>query len=138
MPEYRVAIDIAAPPSVVYQHVADLQRHGEWSNDPLEFERVGEDEFRSTARSKGKTVTATLRVIERTPPSRFAFASEDLTGKWVNRFTLEPSPTGTRVTRAISGQLSGPQLLLFWVVLYPVKKPNARRSLRKLKDLVEG
>jgi hypothetical protein len=132
-----VDIDIAGAPDAVYQRVADLEHHSEWSNDPLEIERVGEDEFRSTARSKGKTITATLRVIERKPPDRFAFETTDLTGNWVNRFLLSPTPAGTRVTREISGRLSGAQLLLFWVVLYPVKKPNARRALRKLKGLIE-
>jgi hypothetical protein len=137
MPSYRVSADMAALPGAVYARVADLEHHGDWSNDPLEIARVSDDEFRSTARSKGKTITATLRVVERSPPEAFAFESTDLTGKWVNRFTMAAAGSGARVTREISGELSGPQLLLFWLVLFPVKKPNARRSLQKLKELVE-
>lgn len=77
-------------------------------------------------------------MIERTPPRSFAFEVEDLTGRWVNRFTLTPQTSGTRVEREISGALKGAQLILFWLVLYPIKKPNARRSLEKLKALVEA
>jgi carbon monoxide dehydrogenase subunit G len=137
LPAYRVSTEIAAPPETVYSRVADLPRHGEWSNDPLEIQQVGDDEFTSTARSKGKTITATLRVVEKRPNERFAFEVEDLTGEWVNRFTISSTGKGTRVQREISGELSGAQLLLFWAVLYPVKKPNARRSLAKLKELIE-
>jgi hypothetical protein len=137
LPAYRVSTDIAATPEAVYARIADLAGHGQWSNDPLEIERRSDDEFASTAQSKGKTITATLRVTERHPPERFAFEVVDLTGRWVNRFTLVKTSSGTRIEREISGDLSGAQLLLFWLVLYPIKKPNARRSLVKLKALVE-
>jgi uncharacterized protein YndB with AHSA1/START domain len=137
VPTYHARRDIAAPIELVYARVADLTGHPDWSSDPLTVEQRSEDEFSSTARSKGKEIAATLRVIEREPPKRFAFEVTDLTGKWVNRFTLIPIEKGTRVEREISGELGGAQLLLFWLVLYPIKKPNARRSLVKLADLLE-
>lgn len=137
MPSYGAAIEIGAPPEAVYAYVADLGRHGEWSADPLTVEPAGEGHFRSTAVSKGKTITADLVVTEQAPPERFAFEAVDLTGHWVNRFTIVPAARGSLLRREISGDLSGMQLILFWLVLLPVKKPNARRALERLKERLE-
>lgn len=137
MPAYRVQALVDAPPELVFACVADLERHGEWSSDPLEVRKTGDGAYTSTATSKGKTITATLRVLEDRPPERFAFEVKDMTGSWVNRFTLTPAEAETRVEREIAGELGGAQLLLFWLVLYPIKKPNARRSLQRLKALLE-
>jgi uncharacterized protein YndB with AHSA1/START domain len=138
MPSYAATVDIAAPPEVVYDRVADLQRHGEWSADPLELTPAADGGFRSKTVAKGKMIEAELTVLERTPPSRFVFEAADLTGRWRHTFTLSPSGGGTRVRREISGDLKGGQLLLYWVVVLPIKKPNAAKALRLLKASVEA
>jgi uncharacterized protein YndB with AHSA1/START domain len=137
MPSYSASLFIQASPERVYDAVADIERHGEWSADPLTIARTGPDTFRSSV-VKGKPITADLKVVERKPPGRFSFDATDLTGSWNHTFTLTPVGTGTRVTREISGALSGAQLLLFWIVLLPIKKPNARRALERLRDKLEG
>jgi len=138
MPRYRASVTIDAPQQRVYDHVADVNRHGEWSADPLQIADVDADHFTSIASSKGKTITAVIEVTERRPPGRFAFRATDLTGSWEHRFTLTPDGAGTRIEREISGKLSGAQLVLFWLVLLPIKKPNARRALERLKQRVEA
>lgn len=138
MPSYRARVKIQAPPSAVYELVADPARHADWSADPIEIVPEGPDRFRSTVKAKGKTITAELAVIERAPPERFVLEATDLTGRWRHTFTLMPSPQGTTVERRISGSLSWAQLLLYWLVLLPIKKPSARRSLRLLKERLEG
>jgi hypothetical protein len=134
---FGAEIDVGVTPDVAYRCVADLARHAEWSADPIEITPDGPDRFRSVATSKGKRIEAALSVVERRPPELFAFEVEDATGRWVHRFTFTPSAAGTLVRRAITGSLTVPQLLLFWLVLLPIKKPNARRSLGKLKELLE-
>jgi hypothetical protein len=37
----------------------------------------------------------------------------------------------------MTGRLTAAQLALFWLVLVPVKRPNARKALARLKELVE-
>ena len=139
MPTYRSSVEIAAPPDVVFERIADIGRHGDWSTDPLEISSDGKDRFRSTTRAKGKVITAEITVVERQAPRLLAFDVVDATGRWRHTFTLEASPAGgTRVVRATSGRLSAAQAVLYWVVLLPVKKPNASRALRKLKSLVEA
>ncbi len=137
MASYTVSTEIHAPPEVVYDYVADLARHGDWSSDPLEVVPVAGDLWRSTARSKGKTIDAELQVLERHPPERFVFDAVDLTGRWRHTFTFKPVTGGTHVTRAIDGSLSGSQLFLYWLVVLPIKKPNAARAVRRLKEVVE-
>ncbi len=137
VPSYSASIDVAAPADAVYAYVADLTRHGEWSADPLEISASGEGRFRSATRSKGKEITAELSVVEQRAPERFSFEAVDLTGRWRHDFAFEPSAAGTRVTRRISGSLSGAQLALYWLVLLPVKKPNAKRALQRLKERME-
>ncbi len=137
MPTYTARVHIDAPPEVVYARVADLATHGDWSTDPLRIEPTGEARFRSTTRAKGKDVTSDLTIVDAVPPARFVFDAEDLTGRWRHTFTLSPSANGTTLTRTTAGTLSGAQLLLYWVVLLPIKKPNAARALRRLKALIE-
>lgn len=136
MPSYAATVDIAAPPETVFPSVADLSRHPEWSADPLTVEPDGDAAFTSRARSKGKEITAKLTIVEQRAPDRFVFDATDMTGTWRHTFTLTPTGTGTRVRREISGSLSGGQLLLYWLVLLPIKKPNAKRALARLEQLV--
>jgi Polyketide cyclase / dehydrase and lipid transport len=138
VPSYSATIDVASPADALYAYVADLTRHGEWSADPLEVRSSGGGRFTSRTRSKGKEIDAELSVVEQLPPRRFSFDAADLTGRWRHTFTFEPSGAGTRVTRRISGSLSGAQLALYWLVLLPVKKPNAKRALQRLKERMEG
>jgi hypothetical protein len=137
VPSYSVQILIEAPPEAVFDHVADLPAHGAWSTDALDIVATGDGVFRSSTRAKGKDITAELTVIERTPPTRFVFDAVDLTGRWRHTFTLTPANGGTMLRRDIAGSLGGAQLLLYWLVVLPIKKPNALRSLRTLKALVE-
>jgi len=137
MPTYSATILINATPPTVFSRIADIVRHGDWSSDPLEITATGADTFRSSTRSKGKAIDAELTIVERDEPKRLAFDATDLTGSWRHTFTLTPSGDATNVRRTISGRLSGAQLALFWLVLLPVKKPNAVRALRKLKAIVE-
>lgn len=137
MPSYSAKIEIAAPQAAVYDLVAAVTRHGEWSADPLEIVALTDDTWRSTSRSKGKTITAEIHLVERQPPTRLVFDAVDLTGRWRHTFTFAPTGTGTTVTRRISGSLRTAQLLLYWLVVLPIKKPNAARALGRLRGMLE-
>lgn len=137
MPAYSATVSIDAPPEAVFALVSDLATHDRWSADPLDITQTGDGTYRSTSRSKGKTIEAELTVVESSPPSRFVFDAADVTGRWRHTFALTPTGTGTTVSRVIEGKLSLGQLLLFALVLLPIKKPNAARALRRLKELAE-
>ena len=94
--------------------------------------------YRSTARSKGKTIAADITVTRNDPPSEFAFDVTDLTGDYRHVFTLTAGDGGTSIERRITtSNLSLPQLALFYLVFPTVKRPNARAALEKLKALLE-
>lgn len=137
MPVYTASIAIAAPPQTIYERVADIATHGTWSADRLEVAMVDPDHFRSSV-TKGKTVGADITVVERVPPTRFVFDVRDPTGQWRHTFTIAPAGEGSTLTREIAGTLRGAQLVLYWLVVQPIKKPNSRRALERLKELVEN
>ncbi|MBA3533268.1 MAG: SRPBCC family protein [Ardenticatenales bacterium] len=143
MTTYSVDIHLATSPEETFAYVSDLTRHGEWSADPLEIEPLSPDpiaagkEYRSAAQVRGQTIQATLRVTEVSSPSRFAFAVEDVTGKYDHLFTFHPEQGGTRVKRSITAQLSLGQRLFFYFVYPFVKRPNAQEALRRLKNKLE-
>lgn len=138
MPTYAVEVEINALPADVFAYVADLTRHHEWSADPLEIALTegsggAGSRYASTARSKGKTITAEIVVAEVDPPRRFAFDVTDLTGHYHHEFTVAASSTGTWVRRRITtSSLSPGQLVLFYIVYPTVKRPNARKALARL------
>jgi hypothetical protein len=140
MPAYAVAIEISLPTRAVYEYIADLRRHGEWSADPLEVIRVTGDggvgtRYASTAKSKGKTITADIVVTAAEPGRVFEFEVKDLTGRYLHRFALQSNGDVTTVERRIvASGLSPAQLLLFYLVYPTVKRPNAQRALERLRE----
>lgn len=138
MPRYRASIEIDAPPQEVYEHLADPVAHEAWSADPIEVTHVGGDRYRSSVVAKGRQIEAELTVVEQVPPNRVVLDAVDATGSWRHTFTVERVGDGSRVTREISGDLSVAQLLLYWLVLLPIKRPSNQRSLERLRTLAEG
>lgn len=133
MPKYIVRERTDASAEAVWPLVSDLTRHGEWSADPLTVTAVGDREYESVAKSKGKEFRARLTVLSAQEPTRFAFRATDATGTYDHVITLEPDGTGTTITREITAaELSPAQKALFYAVLPIVKKPSARRSLANL------
>ncbi|HVL33486.1 MAG TPA: SRPBCC family protein [Actinomycetota bacterium] len=138
MPTYSASVEIAAPREAVFPHVAALDAHPSWSVDPIEIERIDDERYRSNVRAKGKAISAEIHVRERRAPERVVFDVADMTGQWRHTITLTPAENGTRITRTIEGRLSAKQLALYLLVVLPIKKPNNRKSLLKLKERVES
>ena len=140
MPKYISRTRTAAPPGDIWPLVADQTRHGEWSADALAVTATGDGTYESVARSKGKELRARLTVLESDAAARrFAFRAADATGTYQHVFTLAPDGAGTVVTREITAtSLTPAQRVLFYLVLYVVKKPNARKALERLGERAAG
>lgn len=138
VPTYRATVEVAAPPDAVHDLVADVTRHPDWTDDPIEVEQAGTDRFRTAAVSRGRTITADVHVVEADTPGPVVLDVTDATGHWRHTFSITPTGQGCRVVRTISGDLSLPQALLYWLVLLPIKLPSNRRSLERLRALAEG
>ena len=141
---FRASILVDAPPETVFAYVADLTRHGEWSSDPVSIQAISAEpaaagsRYRSSAQSHGVTFTTDLEVTRFEPPACFAFQGEDATGKFQHIFTFRPHGGETLVTREIHFSTTLAQWLAFFLVLYPVRLPSAKRTLQLLKQRLEG
>ncbi len=142
MPTYRVVTDVPVEPQAAFEAVADLPGHAAWAADPIEVTAVDDapigvgKRYVSTATSKGKSFTADLVVTEYDAPRAFAFTAVDATGCYQHRFTVSPAEGGAHVEREIHGDLTPSQRLLFTLVYLPVKRPNARKAMARLKETV--
>ncbi len=140
---FRVHVVIDAPPAEVFEYISDLTRHGEWAADPLEINALSSvptgvgSRYRSTAQSHGVTFNTDLEVTEYVPLSSFTFQGADATGRFWHRFTFEPHGQETLVTRHTHFTATLSQWLVFWLALYPVRIPSAKRTLELLKARME-
>jgi hypothetical protein len=94
--------------------------------------------YRSVAQSHGATFRTDLVVTRYEPPSAFGFEGADSTGQFRHLFTLTPQGRATRVRREIHFNATLLQWIVFYLVLYPVRIPSAKRTLELLKGCVES
>lgn len=119
--EYRLSGRTPAPPEAVYDTLADLASHLEWSGArlPESAERLltleappgparAGTEFASTGHTPIGTFRDRSRVTIAERPARFEFVTESslilkngaaVASTWVHRFEIEPEASGSRVTR---------------------------------------
>jgi len=100
------SIDIAAPPEVVYDLVADITRTGEWSPECRSCEWLDEpgqvgSRFKGHNRQGPARWTTTARVSAADRPRTFGFATLFKDGdatRWT--YELAPDGDGTRLTES--------------------------------------
>jgi uncharacterized membrane protein len=140
----ETSIEVAAPAERVYEYLADLRRHKEWSRGVAEIEQttpgpiqVG-TEFKATEEVPMKFVSYS-RITRLDPPHRVEWTAWD--GSHMNvdwAFALTPTGDGTRVVQTAQFR---PQSLLGRVLLTIMRKRQIpkenRASLERLKALLE-
>ena len=104
------SVDVAAPPELVYDLIADVSRMGEWSTECYRCEWLdGATEAAAGARFRGYNRRGALRwqrtvVVDVADRGReFAFATiNDRADRQETRwqYTMERSPTGTLLTES--------------------------------------
>lgn len=139
-----VATDIAASIDVVYDYLADFQRHREWSTGIGELEQltpgaIGEGtEFKASETVPVKFISySRITVLDR--PRRIAWQS------WDNRtfrvqwaFDLSPTAGGTHLVQTAEFSPTG----VFGTIMLNVMRKRQipqenRQSLERIKDLLE-
>jgi uncharacterized membrane protein len=99
--EYRISIDIAAPPDVVWPVMADGERWPEWTPSVRSVTRLDKGPLRVGSRAlirQPRFPPAVWKVTTLEPGRRFVWKS-GLPGMWVyGDHSVEPIPTGTRAT----------------------------------------
>ena len=136
-------ININAKPEDVYAYVADLTKHGEWSEN-LKVEAtsdgpIGVDStYHSTGRLMKKEIQNDIRITEYEPSTRLSFIANDGKNDFLQEFTFSPSGEGTLLERRAHFEVNPLMRLLFNVMIGPlVGNPSMNKSLKNLKAKME-
>src|SRR5437762_11729759 len=105
MPMLRRTVAVRRPPQEVFDYLAQLKRHGEWSPKPWRVEGdPGPLALGARFTSYGwilgdKDHRNEVEVTEYAAPSRIAWQAMEKEGRFVSEFVLTPEGQGTRIER---------------------------------------
>lgn len=139
-------VDINAPPSRVYDYVADVSRHGEWGS--------ADDKMKASAQKpgapavgaryaaegilNGKPNKSVVTITALDAPRRIGFDAEDANSIFHHEFQLTAAGAGTHVVRQVT-MTKGP--FYFPIVLAIFKgtvQKNYNGAMSNLKTKLEG
>ena len=135
---------IDRPPDVVFDYIADVSKHSEWSPKPYRVEgtsgpvKVG-DTFSSVGTIPGdKNHRNEVTVTECSAPQRLVLDSKEKDEHFINTFELQAEGSGTRLTRIVDAPRPGfPLSLVFPVIMAAFIRPDVNKGLRILKANLE-
>ncbi len=135
---------IDRPPEVVFDYLADVGKHAEWSPKPYRVEgssgrvKVG-DTFTSIGTIPGdKNHRNEVTVTECTPPRRLVLDSLEKDEHFINTFELEPHGGGTRLVRTTDAPKPPfPVSVVFPLIMAVFIRPDVEKGLRNLKATLE-
>ena len=137
---------VHAPLQTVFDYVADLTKHPEWSGGELKIDAVsaGPIAIGKEYLSKGQVATQKnrpnqLQVTEYEPPRKFSFVAKDPDfGKVYHVFTFLEQDGGVLVTRTTTLNLNPAVAFMFRLVIYPlIGGPAMQRAFARLKARLE-
>jgi uncharacterized protein YndB with AHSA1/START domain len=142
-PLYRhsAAVEIAAPPEVVWRLVTAMERYGEWSSEnPGGYWRKGPDgvpgtgkvgdQFVGINRRDGREWKAPVEIVERDEGRTFAFITGGSANNWVYwRYDVEPSGDGTRLVESWELRNLSPPMIERGQPEVDYRVANAKESL---------
>lgn len=108
--ELKTSNVIAAPPAVVFAHVADIPRWADHIGAITKIEMLSEGpvsigtRFRETRLMYGLAASEVMEVARLEPPRRLVLTSESSGTRYRVEHLLEPIPDGTRVTIHFAGE----------------------------------
>jgi uncharacterized protein YndB with AHSA1/START domain len=133
--EAEIAIDV--PRERVYEYVSDLTRHHEWAANTIRLERDGEG-FRSFGRQIGHENRNLLTIVERVPPTRFAFESLGREGRFRHVFEIEGAAGKSRLVKRFEVVQAAPPLRILSPLFSIVGRRNMRGDVRRIKARLES
>lgn len=139
---FTITIDRA--PDVVYNYLADVSKHSEWSPKPFRVEgasgpvKTG-DKFSSVGQIPGdKDHRNEVTVTEATMPSRLVLDSEEKGQHFINTFELSAEGSGTKLTRTFDAPTPGfPLSVIFPLIMVGLVRPDVQKGLNTFKANLE-
>ena len=137
-------VTINRPPDVVFDYIADISNHAEWSPKPYRVEgsagtlKTG-DTFTSIGTIPGdKNHRNDVTVTECTAPSRLVLDAQEKDEHFINTFAVEADGSGTRLMRTIDApQPTFPLSVFFPLIAAAFIRPDVNKGLRNLKEILE-
>ena len=131
-------------PDVVFDYLADVSKHAEWSPKPFRVEgptgtvKAG-DTFTSVGCIPGdKDHHNEVTVTECNRPTRLVLDSKEKDDHFVNTFELEADGSGTRLIRTVDAPRPGfPLSVVFPILMATFIRPDVNKGLRNLKAKLE-
>ena len=114
MAHYKATLETQLPDERVFAYLSDFSNTAEWDPGTVRAERVDEgpigegSEFRLVAAFLGRESAITYRVVGYDPPHAVSFRGENSTVVSLDRVTIAPTNTGTRITYDAKLTLKGP------------------------------
>ena len=145
MAPIAASIEIARRPDDVFAYLDDLARHGEWQEQLISAQKLGDGPTQVGTKSTEKRrmgkreMTTTFEVTEHDPPRVFAFRGIDGPVRAVGRATVEPLAGGSssRVSLVLDFEDHG-----FGKLLVPLARSQSRKQVPKdqqrLKERLES
>ena len=145
MAPIAASIEIARRPDDVFAYLDDLARHGEWQEQLISAQKLGDGPTEVGTKSTEKRrmgkreMTTTYEVTEHDPPRVFAFRGIDGPVRAVGRATIEPLAGGSssRVSLVLDFEGHG-----FGKLLVPLARSQSRKQVPKdqqrLKERLEN
>jgi uncharacterized membrane protein len=145
MAPITASIEIARRPDDVFAYLDDLARHGEWQEQLISAQKLGDGPTQVGTKSTEKRrmgkreMTTTFEVTEHDPPRVFAFHGIDGPVRAVGRATVEPLAGGSssRVSLVLDFEGHG-----FGKLLVPLARSQSRKQVPKdqqrLKERLES
>ena len=137
-------VTIEQPPDVVFDYLADVTKHSEWSPKKLRIERAAGavktgDTFVSIGTMPGdKDHRNDVTVTECSRPTRLVLDATEKGEHYLNTFELQPQGGGTLVTRRLDApKPSGLMGLVFPLIMAAFIRPDVQKGLRMLKANLE-
>jgi hypothetical protein len=138
---------IHAPLPEVFDYVADLTRHPEWSDGKLTIEpltpgpiAVGKEYHSRGEAAIQKDRPNRVRISHYEPPHTFGFVATDPdAGDISHVFTCTEQNDGVLIERQMTLSLNPILAFLFRLFIYPlIGSPSMEKSLARLKGNLEG
>jgi uncharacterized protein YndB with AHSA1/START domain len=145
MPSATWTVTVQRPQAEVFDYLANVANHGEWSPKPWRQEgfapplAVG-SKFNSIGVIPGdKEHRGEVECTAYEPPSRFVLVAHEGDGEFVNTYVLSPEGSGTKVEKTLDmPKPPGVIGFLFPVILATYIKPQVQKGMNQLKQRLES
>jgi hypothetical protein len=114
MARYTASLESQLPPAEAFTYLSDFSTTEEWDPGVVEAERLGGEpvgegtEFRVVAEFLGRKSALVYRVVELEPERAVTLRGENATVVSLDRITVEPAGSASRITYDAELTLKGP------------------------------